>query len=139
MYGTAMGSPVSVTVANLVMEDVEERALSSYYTDVILWKKFVDDACTSLPTDTIQHFLSHLHSIERTIKFKVEMKNENRIFFLDAVIMHHSDSGLSTVVYCKKTHTGKYLAYDSHHPTSHKIAVAKMLFTRAENMCSTNI
>ena len=29
-YETAMGSPVSVSIANLVMEDVEEHALASY-------------------------------------------------------------------------------------------------------------
>ena len=29
-YGTAMGSLVSVSIANLVMEDVEEHALASY-------------------------------------------------------------------------------------------------------------
>ena len=47
-----LGSPVSVMVANLVMEGVEEkRALSNYNTDVIFWKRLVDDVYTSLPTD----------------------------------------------------------------------------------------
>lgn len=45
IFGMAMGSPVSVVVANLVMEDVEERALTSYPIPPHFWKCYVDDMC----------------------------------------------------------------------------------------------
>ena len=38
-----MGSPVSVVVANLVMEEVEERAIDSFGQPTRVWKRFVDD------------------------------------------------------------------------------------------------
>ena len=38
VHGTAMGFPVSVVVANLVMEDVEERALDSFHSPPRFWK-----------------------------------------------------------------------------------------------------
>ena len=37
-----MGTPVSVTVADLVMEDVEQRALSTYPDPPPFWKRYVD-------------------------------------------------------------------------------------------------
>ena len=45
-------SPVSVTVANLVMEDVEERALTTAGIVPRFWKRCVDDTCTHTHTHT---------------------------------------------------------------------------------------
>ena len=54
-YGRAMGSPVSVCIANLVMSrlHIEERAISSFDTPPKFWKRFVDDICTVLKIDII--------------------------------------------------------------------------------------
>ena len=38
VHGTAMGSPVSVVVANLVMEDIEQKALSTFHTPPRFWR-----------------------------------------------------------------------------------------------------
>ena len=47
VFGTAMGSPVSVVVANLVMEDVDKRALRDFSTPIHFWKRYIDDMCSS--------------------------------------------------------------------------------------------
>ena len=38
-----MGSPVSVVVTNLVMEDVETRAIEIFAHSPRLWLRYVDD------------------------------------------------------------------------------------------------
>ena len=43
VFGTAMGSPVSVVIANMVMEDVEQRALATSPVKPFFWKRYVDD------------------------------------------------------------------------------------------------
>ena len=47
IHGTAMGSPVLVVVANPVMEDVEQEALSTFHTPPRFWRRYVDDTCTA--------------------------------------------------------------------------------------------
>ena len=49
VFGTAMGSPVSAVIANLVMEDVEQRAfLASSPANPSVWKRYVDDVASAV-------------------------------------------------------------------------------------------
>ena len=54
-----MGSPVSVVVANLVMEDVEERAIESFGQPPRVWMRFVDDTFVILDKVAVDKFFSH--------------------------------------------------------------------------------
>ena len=134
-----MGSPVSVSVANLVMEDVEERALASFDIQLPFWKRYVDDTCTVVLKDRVQDLLQHLNGIEESINFIVEVENEGCIPFLDVVISRKPDGSISTSVYMKATHTDKYLDFDSHHPLSHKRSVVNTFQSRAKSHCASSV
>ena len=51
LHGTAMGSPVSVVVAEIVMQNIEERALGTYKRTLPLWPRYVDDTFTAVHKD----------------------------------------------------------------------------------------
>ena len=69
--------------------------------------------------------------MEDSIKFTVEEEVDGCLPFLDISIKHHTDGSLSTSVFRKKTHTDKYLDFESHHPLTHKKAVVSTLLCRA--------
>ena len=75
IFGTAMGSLVSFTLANLVMEDVEERAFSTCPHPHPFWKWY-----TALPEDQVDRFLDHLNTVEPTIKFTMEKESNGSLF-----------------------------------------------------------
>lgn len=46
-----MGSPVSVVLAELTMQKLEERILSNSPSKPILWKRYLDDIIAILPKE----------------------------------------------------------------------------------------
>ena len=134
--GAAMGSPVSTVIANLYMEEFEERAIATATYKPKIWKRYVDDTFTVLGKDYVDGFLQHLNSQQPTIRFTMEIEKDNTIPFLDTSVSRDSNRLLTTTVYRKPTHTDQYLAYDSHHPQSVKRGIVKCLYDRAKHLTS---
>ena len=132
-----MGSPVSAVIANIFMEDFEERAIASAIHKPKIWKRYLDDTFTILDRDQVDGFLQHLNNQQPTIRFTMETEKDNSIPFLDTSVIRDSNGLLTTSVYRKPTHTDQYLAYDSHHPQSVKRGIVKCLYDRAKHLITT--
>ena len=135
-FGCAMGSPVSATVANLVMEFVEEKAISTAAHLPRWWYRYADDSHACLQKKYVQDFHDHLNSINPHIQFTKEVEENHCISFLDTVTTRVHDR-IQVSVYRKTTHTDKYLDFNSHHPAQHKRSVVNTLLDRAKNIPST--
>ena len=77
-----MGSPVSVVIANLYMEEFEERAISTATYKPKIWKRYVMTLLQQLGEDYVDGFLQHLNSQQPTIRFTTEIEKDNTIPFL---------------------------------------------------------
>ena len=79
-------------------------------------------------------FLQHLNNQQPSNRFTMETENNNKLALLDTAVSREPDSHLTTSIYRKPTHTGQYLAYDSHHPQSVKRGIVKCLYERAKRL-----
>ena len=111
-----MGSPVSVVVAEIVMQHVEERALATCRQTIPLWLRYVDDTFTAVYKDEIDAF----HDLP----------------FLDCLVSRDNNE-LRATVYRKPTHTDRLLDESSYNSTSHKATTIKTLTRRVQLVCDT--
>ena len=131
-----MGSPVSPIVANLYMEYLEEKALSTA-PPPRFWHRYVDDTFVIHKEANKQGFLQHINGVDPAIRFTVEdNKADGSIPFLDTIFKPEADGTLSITAYRKPTHTDQYLQWDSHHHLSAKFSVIQALSHRASTVCS---
>ena len=87
VFGVPMGSPIFVTIANLVMEHTEIKAINSFFSPPKLWTRFVDDTFVIIKSDMVPNFFAHVNIIEASIKFTIEYEKEDTLPFLDMLVM----------------------------------------------------
>ena len=100
-----MGSPVSAIIANMIMEDVERRALATLPVKPFFWKRYVDDVISAVSGNEAEHLLSHLNSVEPAIQFTLEREKGKHLPFLDLYVSRGVQGNLETSVYRKPTQT----------------------------------
>ena len=77
-----MGSPVSVVVAEIVMQNIEEQVLATYTRTV----RYVDDTFSTVHEDGIDDFHEHLNRQNTNIQFTKEIEENGKIPFLDCLV-----------------------------------------------------
>ncbi len=80
-----MESPVLPVVANLYMENFEEKALSTTTNTPDIWLRYVDDAFRVLQ-NYVSEFTEHINNIDSNIKFTMEEPENNTVGFLDTKV-----------------------------------------------------
>ena len=117
-----MGSTVSVVVAEIVMQNIEEQALATYTRTVPLWLPYVDDTFTAVHKDGIDDFHEHLNRQNADIQFTKEIEENDKIPFLDCLVTRDNNK-LKTTIYRKLTHADRLLDQSSYNSTSHKATI----------------
>ena len=98
LHRTVMGSPVSVVVAEIVMQHVDDHA-------------FATCRHTAVHNDEIDAFHDHLNKQNADIQFTKGIKENGKLPSLNcmACLVSRDNNELRTTAYRKRTHTDKLL------------------------------
>ena len=136
--GTAMGTKLAPSYANLFMAKFEDKHVYTYPLQPLLWKRFIDDIFLIWPhgKKSLLDFIEHLNTVHPTIKFTSDI-SDTQITFLDLSI-YISQSTLHTRLYTKPTDSHMYLNYFSEYPMSLKKSIPYSQFLRLKKIHSEN-
>ncbi|XP_072395107.1 uncharacterized protein [Diabrotica undecimpunctata] len=94
--GAPMGSPLSPVIANLFMQEIEIRAITTAEYKPKLWLRYVDDTFIiwTHGEEKLNTFLNHINTIHPKIQFTMELEKDQQLPFLDVLIIKKTDGTL---------------------------------------------
>ena len=87
-----MGSPLGAVLANMFMVELKRNIIPTLSNDISLWKRYADDTICFIKLTSINKVLETLNSYHKNMKFTIEIETENKISFLDVLLIHNNSS-----------------------------------------------
>ena len=120
-HGTAMGTKMAVSVANIFMEKIETEIISRSTTKPLTWKRYINYvfSLSNVSKNEIQTFKELANNYYATIKFTGEI-SAVEITFLDTCVYKgerfKKESKLDVRTHFKATETFQYTHFSSCRP-----------------------
>jgi hypothetical protein len=136
--GIPMGSPSSKFLADIILNKIENKHIlntkNPYCKYITKWLRYVDDTLIiwNGSLQQIREFHNYLNNLHPTIKFTLEIENNQRINFLDLTIIKDTNNNkLNYEIYRKPTNSGTIIPYQSQHDYKQKLSSFHALINRA--------
>jgi hypothetical protein len=134
--GGAMGSPLTLTIANCYMFFYEQKITKQIANSYGLYVRFIDDIFIIInwPTRHFKKQVDQWNTVDSNIHLTAQMGTTAD--FLD-LHMENQDGTLFTSVYHKPSYEPYYLPFNSIHPLHMKKNIPFAMLHRAIKYCST--
>lgn len=113
-----MSSSLSPIVVDIVLQDLENKALASLKFIPPFYLRYVDDLILAIPPFLLNHTLDTFNSFYSRLQFTMEIGGD-RINFLDITLISNNNYIIFDW-YHKDTFSGRYLHFLSQHPLCQK-------------------
>lgn len=132
--GLAMGSCLSPFLADLFMDNLEINHILKN-TEIKHYFRYVDDCFLLIEgnSDIANILLNKINTVHPSIKFTLEIENNQSLNFLDLTIVR-SNTNLHFKIYRKPTQTDHVIHNTSNHPHQHKMAAFNCYVYRLLNI-----
>jgi len=130
ILGTPMDFPLSPIISDLVLQDLEQSALTQLPIRLPFYFRYVDDILLAAPNDWFDTILEIFNSSHERLQFTLEISNNDRISFLDVMIIIDGHR-LVFDCYRKPTFSGRFVNFHSQHPLPQKRGIVYGLVDRA--------
>lgn len=134
--GCPMGSPISPSIADFLLNKLLDYVCSKLNFRPKLLVKYVDDLLMICPRNLVTEIQNLFNSFHTKIQFTIEEEKDNKIPYLDILIIKNEDKSISTNYYAKPLSSGRILNYLSNHPNYIKVNTAYNFISRVFTLSS---